>query len=84
MTTLIFIILLLAVMFFASYWGARVAIERKSWRIKLDQESEEVIIEPVKKAEKVEFIEEPDQETLDELAKEPKWRKFLNKFHKAS
>lgn len=79
------IILIIAVAIIAgvsAYLGAERAINKKRFIVKVDKESEEITLEPVVKAKKVEFVGEATQEQLDEMDKEPVWRRFLRKFPK--
>ena len=77
--------IMVPILFYGSYLGAKRAINKKNWRIRLDQTSEEIIIESASnQSGKAEFIEEPDQQTIEELEQDPAWRKFLNKFKKTS
>lgn len=65
-----------------AYIGAERAISRKRFIVKVDKEKEEVVLEPITKSSRAEFMEEATEDQLREMDKEPAWRRFLNKFPK--
>lgn len=78
----IIIILAILIVGVSAYIGAERAISKKRFIVKVDKDKEEVMLEPINKSKKAEFMEEATQKQLDEMDKEPAWRRFLNRFAK--
>jgi len=68
----------------SSFLGARLAFRNVKWTIKedLSQPNAFKVSPDEQKRGKVEFIPDATSDELEEMQKEPKWRKFLNSFKK--
>lgn len=66
----------------ASFLGATLAINKKKFIIRADKDNNELILEPINNIQKAEFLEEADQEQLEEMELSPGWRNFFKNFVK--
>ncbi len=60
-----------------SYLGARVAIGRKKFTIKFDEEKNQAKLEPMNAPARAEFLEDAGATELKEMDQEPAWKKFF-------
>ncbi len=68
----------------SSFLGAKLAFRNVKFKIQQDlsQPNTFKIVPELRKGGKVEFIPDATQDELEEMQKEPAWRKFLNSFKK--
>ena len=79
------IILIGIVAFGASWLGANFALNRRKFIIKVDEKGDkiELTTEPMlAKLQQVVYIPDANQEELEEMAKEPRLKRFLKSFAK--